>query len=90
MIDTPISELALSGATYGSAITGLRPVVEIMFADFLPLIMDGLINQATKYWYLSNEQGTAPIVVRSACGPAVASERSTRRRRLRGCSASPA
>jgi pyruvate/2-oxoglutarate/acetoin dehydrogenase E1 component len=68
VIDTPISELALSGATYGSAITGLRPVVEIMFADFLPLIMDGLINQATKYWYLSNEQGTAPIVVRSACG----------------------
>ena len=68
VIDTPISELALSGATYGSAITGLRPVVEIMFADFLPLIMDGLINQATKYWYLSNERGTAPIVVRSACG----------------------
>jgi pyruvate/2-oxoglutarate/acetoin dehydrogenase E1 component len=42
--------------------------VEIMFADFLPLVMDSLINQATKYWYLSNEQGTAPIVIRSACG----------------------
>src|SRR4029078_12244229 len=58
----------MAGEAYGSAITGLRPVVEIMFADFLPLIMDGLINQATKYWYLSNEQGTAPIVVSSACG----------------------
>jgi pyruvate/2-oxoglutarate/acetoin dehydrogenase E1 component len=68
VIDTPISELALAGAAYGSAVTGLRPVVEIMFADFLPLVMDSLINQATKYWYLSNEQGTAPIVIRSACG----------------------
>ena len=68
VIDTPISELALAGAAYGSAITGLRPVVEIMFADFLPLVMDSLINQATKYWYLSNGQGTAPIVIRSACG----------------------
>jgi pyruvate/2-oxoglutarate/acetoin dehydrogenase E1 component len=68
VIDTPISELALAGATYGSAVSGLRPVVEIMFADFLPLVMDSLINQATKYWYLSNERGTAPIVIRSACG----------------------
>src|SRR5690242_8122556 len=68
VVDTPISELALAGAAYGSAVTGLRPVVEIMFADFLPLVMDSLINQATKYWYLSNEQGTAPIVIRSACG----------------------
>ena len=68
VIDTPISELALAGAAYGSAVSGLRPVVEIMFADFLPLVMDSLINQATKYWYLSNEQGTAPIVIRSACG----------------------
>jgi len=68
VIDTPISELALAGAAYGSSITGLRPVVEIMFADFLPLVMDSLINQATKYWYLSNGQGAAPIVIRSACG----------------------
>jgi pyruvate/2-oxoglutarate/acetoin dehydrogenase E1 component len=68
VIDTPISELALAGAVYGSAVSGLRPVVEIMFADFLPLVMDSLINQATKYWYLSNERGTAPIVIRSACG----------------------
>jgi acetoin:2,6-dichlorophenolindophenol oxidoreductase subunit beta len=68
VIDTPISELALAGAAFGSAVTGLRPVVEIMFADFLPLVMDSLINQATKYWYLSNEQASAPIVIRSACG----------------------
>ena len=68
VIDTPISELALAGAVFGSAATGLRPVVEIMFADFLPLVMDSLVNQATKYWYLSNEQASVPIVIRSACG----------------------
>jgi pyruvate/2-oxoglutarate/acetoin dehydrogenase E1 component len=68
VIDTPISELALAGAAFGSAVTGLRPVVEIMFADFLPLVMDSLVNQATKYWYLSNEQASVPIVIRSACG----------------------
>jgi pyruvate/2-oxoglutarate/acetoin dehydrogenase E1 component len=68
VIDTPISELALAGAAFGSAVTGLRPVVEVMFADFLPLVMDSLVNQATKYWYLSNEQASVPIVIRSACG----------------------
>ena len=68
VIDTPISELALAGAAFGSAVTGLRPVVEIMFADFLPLVMDSLVNQATKYWYISNEQASVPLVIRSACG----------------------
>jgi pyruvate/2-oxoglutarate/acetoin dehydrogenase E1 component len=68
VFDTPISELALAGAAYGSAIGGLRPVVEIMFGDFLPLTMDSLVNQAAKYWYLSNEQASIPLVVRSAIG----------------------
>jgi len=68
VVDTPISELALAGASFGSAVTGLRPVTEIMFADFLPLVMDSLINQATKYWYISNEQASVPMVIRSACG----------------------
>jgi acetoin:2,6-dichlorophenolindophenol oxidoreductase subunit beta len=68
VIDTPISELALAGTVFGSAVNGLRPVVEIMFADFLPLVMDMLVNQATKYWYLSNEQASVPLVIRSACG----------------------
>ena len=68
VFDTPISELALSGAAFGSAITGLRPVIEIMFGDFLMLSMDGLVNQAAKYWYLSNEQHPVPLVVRSAVG----------------------
>jgi pyruvate/2-oxoglutarate/acetoin dehydrogenase E1 component len=68
VVDTPISELALAGTMFGSAVCGLRPVVEIMFADFLPLVMDSLVNQATKYWYISNEQASVPLVVRSACG----------------------
>ncbi|HLJ04323.1 MAG TPA: alpha-ketoacid dehydrogenase subunit beta [Solirubrobacteraceae bacterium] len=68
VFDTPISELALIGAAYGAAVTGLRPVVEIMFGDFMGLVMDGLVNQAAKFWYLSNEQGSVPLVVRSAVG----------------------
>ncbi|MDO8188367.1 pyruvate dehydrogenase complex E1 component subunit beta [Conexibacter sp. JD483] len=68
VFDTPISELAITGAAFGAAVCGLRPVIEIMFADFLPLAMDGMVNQAAKYWYLSNEQAPAPIVVRSAFG----------------------
>lgn len=68
VIDTPISELALAGAAFGSAVCGKRPVFEIMFGDFLPLAMDSLINQSAKYWYLSNEQSSVPLVVRSAVG----------------------
>src|SRR5215212_8039854 len=68
VFDTPISELALAGAAYGAAVTGLRPVFEIMFGDFMPLAMDSLVNQAAKYWYISNEQGSCPLVVRSAVG----------------------
>jgi len=68
VFDTPISELALSGAAFGSAVCGLRPVIEIMFGDFLALAMDSLVNQSAKFWYLSNEQASVPLVVRSAIG----------------------
>lgn len=68
VFDTPISELAITGAAFGSAVTGMRPVIEIMFGDFMPLAMDGLVNQAAKYWFLSNEQQSVPLVVRSAIG----------------------
>jgi acetoin:2,6-dichlorophenolindophenol oxidoreductase subunit beta len=68
VFDTPISELALAGAAYGAAVTGLRPVFEIMFGDFMALPMDSLVNQAAKYWYVSDEQGSVPLVVRSAVG----------------------
>lgn len=68
VFDTPISELAIAGAAFGAAITGLRPVIEIMFGDFLFLTMDSLANQAAKYWFISNEQASVPLVVRSAVG----------------------
>jgi pyruvate/2-oxoglutarate/acetoin dehydrogenase E1 component len=68
VFDTPISELALAGAAFGAAITGLRPIVEIMFGDFLTLVMDNLVNQATKYWFLTGEQVPVPLVMRSVVG----------------------
>jgi acetoin:2,6-dichlorophenolindophenol oxidoreductase subunit beta len=68
VFDTPISELAIAGAAFGAAITGLRPVVEIMFGDFMALAMDSLVNQSAKFWYVSNEQASVPLVVRSAVG----------------------
>ena len=68
VFDTPISELALAGAAFGSAVHGLRPVVEIMFGDFLTLAMDSLVNQSTKYWFLTQEQVSVPLVIRSVVG----------------------
>jgi pyruvate/2-oxoglutarate/acetoin dehydrogenase E1 component len=68
VFDTPISELALAGAAYGAAATGLRPVFEVMFGDFMALPMDSLVNQAAKFWYISKEQRSIPLVVRSAVG----------------------
>ena len=68
VFDTPISELALAGAGFGSAVTGLRPVLEIMFGDFLTLAMDSLVNQTTKYWFLTEEQVSVPLTIRSVVG----------------------
>ena len=68
VFDTPISELALAGAAFGSAVTGLRPVIEIMFGDFLTLAMDSLVNQSTKYWFLTQEQVSVPLTIRSVVG----------------------
>ena len=68
VFDTPISELALAGAAFGSAVVGKRPVFEVMFGDFLILAMDSLVNQAAKFWYMSNEQAPVPLTVRCAVG----------------------
>jgi pyruvate/2-oxoglutarate/acetoin dehydrogenase E1 component len=68
VFDTPISELAMTGAAFGAAVSGKRPVLEIMFGDFLALSMDSLINQATKYWFLTGERQSVPIVIRSVVG----------------------
>lgn len=68
VLDTPISELALTSAAFGSAAAGLRPIIEIMFADFLPLALDSVLNQATKFRFFSDGTGTAPMVIRSTVG----------------------
>jgi pyruvate/2-oxoglutarate/acetoin dehydrogenase E1 component len=68
VFDTPISELAMTGAAFGAAVTGKRPVLEIMFGDFLALAMDSLINQATKHWFLTGGRQGVPLVIRSVVG----------------------
>jgi pyruvate dehydrogenase E1 component beta subunit len=68
VIDTPISESAIVGMAIGAAMTGLRPVVEIMFGDFMTLGMDQIVNQAAKVRYMSAGGFTAPLVLRTAIG----------------------
>jgi acetoin:2,6-dichlorophenolindophenol oxidoreductase subunit beta len=66
--DTPISENAIIGAGIGAAVTGLRPVVELMFADFAAVTLDQIINQAAKFRYMSGGQLKVPMVIRAAQG----------------------
>jgi acetoin:2,6-dichlorophenolindophenol oxidoreductase subunit beta len=66
--DTPISEQAIVGAAIGAAMRGLRPVVEIMFADFLGTCWDGVVNHAAKLRYMSDGQLTVPMVIRTHAG----------------------
>src|SRR5438105_12821794 len=68
VIDSPISEAGISGLGLGAAITGMRPVVDIMFGDFLTLIMDQLANQAAKVHYMSGGRLRAPLTVRTTLG----------------------
>lgn len=68
--NTPISEAAITGLATGAALCGLRPVLEIMFIDFATLAMDGLVNQAAKYRYMSGGQLAVPLVVRTQSGAA--------------------
>jgi pyruvate/2-oxoglutarate/acetoin dehydrogenase E1 component len=66
--DTPISEAAVVGAAVGAAMTGLRPVVELMFMDFLGVCLDALMNQAAKLRYISGGAVTIPLVLRTQTG----------------------
>lgn len=68
VIQTPISENSFVGVAVGAAMTGLRPVVEIMFMDFIALAMDQLINHAAKIHYIYAEQYSVPLVVRTPAG----------------------
>jgi pyruvate dehydrogenase E1 component beta subunit len=68
VIDSPISEAGITGLGVGAAMTGLRPVVDIMFGDFMTLVMDQLVNQAAKVHYMSGGKLKVPLVVRTTLG----------------------
>lgn len=66
--DTPISEAAIAGCAAGAAATGLRPIMEIMFSDFITIAMDGIVNQAAKMRYMFGGKAQVPMVVRCPGG----------------------
>ncbi|HHZ92188.1 TPA: alpha-ketoacid dehydrogenase subunit beta [Candidatus Poribacteria bacterium] len=68
VIDSPISEAGITGIGVGAAITGMRPVVDIMFGDFTTLAMDQMVNQAAKTHYMSGGKLRVPIVIRTTMG----------------------
>jgi acetoin:2,6-dichlorophenolindophenol oxidoreductase subunit beta len=71
VIDTPIAEQAILGAAMGAAMTGLRPVAEIMFSDFFAVCWDIVVNQIAKTRYMTNGQVTLPLVVKTGNGGAL-------------------
>jgi len=68
VIDTPISEAGFTGLGVGAALTGMRPIVEIMFGDFITLAMDQIVNQAAKIRYMSGGQAQVPLTIRATLG----------------------
>src|SRR6266513_321731 len=68
VIDSPISEAGITGIGVGAAMTGMRPVVDIMFGDFITLAMDQIVNQAAKVHYMSGGKLKVPLVVRTTLG----------------------
>lgn len=68
VIDTPISEPGFTGIAVGAAMTGMRPVVDLMFGDFLTLVMDQMVNQAAKVHYMSGGAWKVPMVLRTTLG----------------------
>src|SRR3989449_2648648 len=68
ILDSPISEAGITGLGVGAAMTGMRPVVDIMFGDFLTLVMDQLVNQAAKVHYMSGGNLKVPLVLRTTLG----------------------
>ncbi|MDP6561164.1 MAG: alpha-ketoacid dehydrogenase subunit beta, partial [Candidatus Binatia bacterium] len=66
--DTPITEAAIVGSAIGAAVTGMRPVAEMMFMDFMGVCMDQIVNQAAKMRYMFGGKARLPIVLRACCG----------------------
>jgi acetoin:2,6-dichlorophenolindophenol oxidoreductase subunit beta len=68
VIDTPISEAGFTGLAVGAAMTGMRPIADIMFGDFMALVMDQVANQAAKIHYMSGGKWKVPLVIRATMG----------------------
>jgi pyruvate/2-oxoglutarate/acetoin dehydrogenase E1 component len=68
VIDSPISEAGITGLAVGAAMTGMRPIVDIMFGDFIPLTMEQMVNQAAKVHYMSGGKLKVPLVMRTTLG----------------------
>ncbi len=68
IINTPIAEIMISGVCVGAAMTGMRPVADLQYGDFLFCMMDQLVNQAAKMCYMSGGQVKVPMVMRAPCG----------------------
>lgn len=68
VLDTPISEIAITGLGVGAAMAGLRPVTEIMYLDFITVCMDQIVNQAAKLRYMTGGAATLPMVIRTQFG----------------------
>ncbi|MGH7359313.1 MAG: alpha-ketoacid dehydrogenase subunit beta, partial [Candidatus Rokuibacteriota bacterium] len=68
VLDTPISEEAVVGAAVGASLIGGRPVVEVMFSDFVTLAMDMIVNQAAKTHYMTGGRISAPVTIRMVTG----------------------
>lgn len=66
--NTPISEAAIAGGAVGAALTGMRPILELQFSDFITIAMDQLVNQAAKTRYMFGGKGKVPLVVRTPAG----------------------
>ncbi|HET7767675.1 MAG TPA: alpha-ketoacid dehydrogenase subunit beta [Chloroflexota bacterium] len=71
VIDAPLEELGIAGVAIGAAMSGLRPVIEMQFADYIHPAYDQIVNEAAKIHYRSNGSFTCPIVVRAPCGAGV-------------------
>ncbi len=66
--NTPISEAAISGTAVGAALTGMRPILELQFSDFMTIAMDNMVNQAAKIRYMYGGKGKVPMVLRTPAG----------------------
>jgi pyruvate dehydrogenase E1 component beta subunit len=71
VLDTPISESAFIGAAAGAAVTGLRPIAQLMFVDFFGVCGDQIINQMAKFRYMFGGKATTPVVIRTLCGAGI-------------------